>query len=391
MKARGDANPTICKGLDKHVLSLLPPDGSAVTLGHLVVGTMQHVSETDASAFYAEYGRSHRLSGRDTPTAELRASTGRQQLIRQRIAHHVASGRVKIEGEGLAARVFLVVSDQPPAATRAVADLKPHPENARIYGDGADASLVESVRLKKVLSPLLITWDGRVISGHRRLAAAKAAGLTDVPVVVYASRDELDILEALVHDNRTRQKTGEQLRREATVLQEVEGERARLRMEAGKSEAGGGGRGNKNPQANSPEGFGAGQARAKVAEALGIGQKQVDQLAAITKKINELEAAGNQEEVAKITTALNERSVNAAYKIAVPPPPKKPPRNATPALLHAAAPPGPGPDPPKPEPPAATVPQHPSHGGLVALVAAWNAATWQARDEFDAMRERGEL
>src|SRR5262245_26096605 len=44
-----------------------------------------------------------------------------------------------------------------PPQTRKVGDLKPHPDNHRIYGDGADAELVESIRIKGVLQPLVIT------------------------------------------------------------------------------------------------------------------------------------------------------------------------------------------------------------------------------------------
>src|SRR5262245_5824566 len=39
----------------------------------------------------------------------------------------------------------------PPPQTRKVADLMPHPDNHRIYGDTADAELIESIRSKGVL------------------------------------------------------------------------------------------------------------------------------------------------------------------------------------------------------------------------------------------------
>jgi uncharacterized protein YerC len=70
------------------------------------------------------------------------------------------------------------------------------------------------------------------------------------------------------------------------------------------------------------------------------------------------------------------------------------PREPKPA---PAAPPTPPPAPPAVEDdePADTeaddADDAPIPGGLADLVAAWRAATWQARREFDAMRERGEL
>lgn len=108
---------------------------------------------------------------------------------------------------------------------RAVSELRPHPENVNIYGDSADGDLVISVKEKGVINPLLITWDNRVINGHRRLDAARRAGLKEVPFVEFPSRDELDILEALVESNRQRAKTNEQIGREARVLLSIEQER----------------------------------------------------------------------------------------------------------------------------------------------------------------------
>ena len=78
---------------------------------------------------------------------------------------------------------------------RSTQDLRPHPLNDEIYGDRADSDLVESIKTKGVLNPLLITATNFIISGHRRWAAASAAGLDIVPVVVFGSQDELDIQE----------------------------------------------------------------------------------------------------------------------------------------------------------------------------------------------------
>src|SRR5262249_41626756 len=119
-----------------------------------------------------------------------------------------------------------------PPQTRKVTDLKPHPDNHRIYGDTADAELIESIRSKGVLEPLLITLDNLIVSGHRRWRAAQAAGLADVPVIVFPAADDLAVLEALVESNRQRVKTNEQLGREGRALLEVEKERARRRQGA---------------------------------------------------------------------------------------------------------------------------------------------------------------
>ncbi len=69
---------------------------------------------------------------------------------------------------------------------RRIENIYPSPENNEIYrpidrDDSDFIALVASIREKGVLNPLEISLDGYVISGHRRLAAAKMAGLKTVP------------------------------------------------------------------------------------------------------------------------------------------------------------------------------------------------------------------
>ena len=69
--------------------------------------------------------------------------------------------------------------------------LRPNPLNPRRRLDTADidqlaASIVAHAAHGGILQPLLITPDGTVVAGHRRLAAARRVGLADVPVIVRA-------------------------------------------------------------------------------------------------------------------------------------------------------------------------------------------------------------
>ena len=69
-------------------------------------------------------------------------------------------------------------------AARPVAELRANPLNPR--GDVAPASvedLAASIAAQGILQPLLITPDGTVVAGHRRLAAARLVGLREVPVI----------------------------------------------------------------------------------------------------------------------------------------------------------------------------------------------------------------
>jgi ParB/RepB/Spo0J family partition protein len=69
--------------------------------------------------------------------------------------------------------------------------LRPNPLNPRGQLTPADiGQLAESILAHAahggILQPLLITPDGTVVAGHRRLAAARRVGLADVPVIVRA-------------------------------------------------------------------------------------------------------------------------------------------------------------------------------------------------------------
>jgi ParB family chromosome partitioning protein len=79
----------------------------------------------------------------------------------------------------------MTTSQAPSVGTRLVALLRPNSLNPRgdVDASGLD-ELAESIRAQGVLQPLLITPDGLVVAGHRRLAAARMAGRDEVPVVI---------------------------------------------------------------------------------------------------------------------------------------------------------------------------------------------------------------
>jgi len=69
-------------------------------------------------------------------------------------------------------------------STAKVSELSQHPKNDEIYGDTDELedTFIASIREKGVLEPLVITDGKQVISGHRRLEAARQVGLESVPV-----------------------------------------------------------------------------------------------------------------------------------------------------------------------------------------------------------------
>ena len=130
-------------------------------------------------------------------------------------------------GRGLSA---LFEDDEPAAppapggaATLAVADLVPGPFQPReTFDDEAMAALVDSVRERGVIQPLIVRADpaapGRyqIVAGERRWRAAQAARLHEVPAVVRELSDDAALEIALIENVQ---------RQDLTPLEEAEGYR----------------------------------------------------------------------------------------------------------------------------------------------------------------------
>jgi hypothetical protein len=106
-------------------------------------------------------------------------------------------------------------------------EIFPSPENEKVYGpvnaDDPDVVLLtDSIReLQGVQEPLLVTKDRYIVSGHRRYAAARLAGLKEVPCIVLgiSSLENHDaFMKLLVECNEQRVKSSDQQMREAVVL-----------------------------------------------------------------------------------------------------------------------------------------------------------------------------
>lgn len=111
------------------------------------------------------------------------------------------------------------------------ADLKPHPENIKIYGDEKpDEKLIESIKENGILEMVIITETGTIISGHRRWLAAKECGLQKIPCIIRQYETLLDEKHEIVEHNRQRVKGHIQIMRESEVHQEWQREQARRRQ-----------------------------------------------------------------------------------------------------------------------------------------------------------------
>lgn len=91
--------------------------------------------------------------------------------------------------------------------TLPVADLREHPANRKRFDAARLEELTASVKEKGILNPLLVRKNGKgyeVLAGARRLRAAVAAGLAEVPAIV-RELDDREAIELLVVDNLQRE------------------------------------------------------------------------------------------------------------------------------------------------------------------------------------------
>lgn len=117
---------------------------------------------------------------------------------------------------------------------RLLESICPSRENLTLYrpvkaDDPEVQELAKSIRVFGVKTPLTISLDGYLLSGHRRLLAAKLAGLETVPVYVDPiTHDHPDFVRLLVEYNRQRTKSFAEVLREEVVAADPEKAHARL-------------------------------------------------------------------------------------------------------------------------------------------------------------------
>ncbi len=197
-----------------------------------------------------------------------------------------------------------------------VKELKKHLINAEIYSDHADIELVESIKEKGLLVPPLVTFDCRIISGHRRVDAVRTlyGQEYEIEVIEFDSRDEMDIVEALVHSNKQRIKTAEQIGREARELAKVINERVIVyRKEYGSTSSGSA----RTLPSSLTDALPKRETRQKVASELGVGRHYATRAAKLVTVIDDLMESGKIREAEQLRIKMNSDSVHKAYGIAI--------------------------------------------------------------------------
>ena len=106
-----------------------------------------------------------------------------------------------------------------------ISEIMPSPENDSLYrpidpNDPEIRALAESIKRDRLLEPLVITLDGFLVSGHRRLTALKVAGVKSARCKILPIRREDDpdaFVKLLREYNRQREKNNAERLREELI------------------------------------------------------------------------------------------------------------------------------------------------------------------------------
>lgn len=159
---------------------------------------------------------------------------------------------------------------------RTISAFKEHP--FKVVNDEKMQELIESIKEKGVLTPVLLRPAGtnhyEMISGHRRMYAAKKAGLTTVPAIVRDMSDDESVI-AMVDANIQREE----------LLPSEKAFAYKMKLSAMKRQAG---RPTKNNSGQNDQNLTGMVSRDLLAEQVGESSKQIQRYIRLTELIPEL-------------------------------------------------------------------------------------------------------
>src|SRR5215475_9506065 len=91
---------------------------------------------------------------------------------------------------------------------RAIADLKPHPKNARTHSDRQLHQIAKSIESFGFTVPVLVDDEGLILAGHGRVAAARRMGFQTVPTILIGDLSDRQKRAYVIADNRIGQLSG---------------------------------------------------------------------------------------------------------------------------------------------------------------------------------------
>jgi ParB-like chromosome segregation protein Spo0J len=184
-------------------------------------------------------------------------------------------------------------------------EMTAHEVNQSIYRDAPDEQFLESVKSLGILEPILgmrpVGGEHGIIvlSGHRRMNAARMLGIEKVPVILHDVDSDDEAVRILILSNRQRDKTNEQMAREYTLLKEVEERLAGLRMTSG---------GESEDE--------TGKAKVIAAKSIGMDYRTAEKALLVVEAMDEAEEVGDTAKLEDLRSKLN-RSIAKGHKAVV--------------------------------------------------------------------------
>lgn len=105
-------------------------------------------------------------------------------------------------------------------------ELKPHPRNNEFFDDMTNEKwneFLESVKLRGIIEPIVITPDKVIVSGHQRVRACKELGIDEINCDIHLYNNEDEILQDLLETNiRQRGDVGGSAKKVGKRIKELE-------------------------------------------------------------------------------------------------------------------------------------------------------------------------
>lgn len=107
-----------------------------------------------------------------------------------------------------------------------ITELKPHPRNTEFFDDMSGEKwneFLESIKVRGVIEPIVITQDKVIVSGHQRVRACKELGISKIACDVHHYDSEDEILQDLLETNiRQRGDVGGSAKKVGLRIKELE-------------------------------------------------------------------------------------------------------------------------------------------------------------------------
>lgn len=91
---------------------------------------------------------------------------------------------------------------------RAIAELRPRSNNARVHSDKQISQIAASINRFGFVTAILIDSNNQIIAGHGRVEAAKSLGLENVPTICLEHLSEDEVRALVIADNRLAELAG---------------------------------------------------------------------------------------------------------------------------------------------------------------------------------------